>query len=357
MIRKNIIVTGLGIGSSKVAAVALELFDGGLPRIIAYESQPSKGMFRGAITDLGEACNSISKVLLRLGEKTGVRPDNIYANITGESIRGEKSRGMIPLSSRGREITKSDIERCINAASTIRLAFDREIIHRIVLDFSIDDQPPIKNALGLYGSRLLCEMYMITANLNHIQNIYKCVNNAGFDIKEVVYSGIADEMSYLEDAWKEEGVALVDMGSSLVENSIFYAGALSSLDVIPLGSSDIKGDLRESAEFGEITSRLKSKFEDYIKKGANVKLVVLAGGLAFTEAVAEILEERISCPVRMGAVKNVQGNISSIDSLKCATAIGLARYAALQHRPRAIHPKGFINNVSQRIAEIFNNYF
>lgn len=357
MIKKNNIITGLGIGSSKVSAIALELHDGRSPEIIAYDSQPSRGIFRGAIIDLGEASNSVSKVLSALGEKSGMRPDNIYANVTGESIRGEKSRGMIPLSSRGREITKSDVGRCINAASTIRLAFDREIIHRIVLDFSIDDQPPIKNALGLYASRLLCEMYMITANLNHIQNIYKCVNNAGFDVSEVVYSGVADEMSYLEDAWKEEGVALVDMGSSLVENSIFYGGSLSSLDVIQIGSSDIKGDLRESAEFGEIVSRLKSKFDDFVKNGGNVKLVVLAGGLAFTEGVAEILEERLSRPVKMGVVKNVQGNISSIDSLKCATAIGLARYAAALKRPHPISPKGFINNVSDKIAEIFNNYF
>ena len=217
---KAAIITGLDISSSKVSAVALEFPGAGHSTILACESLPSKGVYRGSFTDIAEASGSIAKVLTRLGEKIGRRPDNIYANISGESIRGEKSKGMIPLSSRGREVTNLDIERCINAASTIRLTFDREVIHKIVLNFSIDDQPGIKNALGLYASRLYCEMYIITANLNHIQNIYKCVNNAGYDVKELFYSGIADGASVLEDEWKEEGVMLLNTGLRLAPEKI-----------------------------------------------------------------------------------------------------------------------------------------
>lgn len=356
-IRKPIIITGLDISSTKVAAVALEASEGGIPRILDYERVPTKGMSHGSITDLDEVSKSISKVLTKLGEKIQRRPENIYANITGESIKGEKSRGMIPLSSRGREVTKSDIERCVNAASTIRLTFDREIIHKIVLNFSIDDQPAIKNALGLYASRLYCEMYMITANLNHIQNIYKCVNNAGYDVREVVYSGIADEMSLLEEQWKEEGVALLDMGASVSELSLFYGGALSGLEIMLLGGDDVKGSPKESAQFAEIVTQIRSKIDEYTKKGPEIKSVVITGGLAFAQDVAETLEERLSRPVRMGAVKNIQGNISSIDSLRAITAIGLARYAQRQQRSRMAQAKNLVQNISNKVVEIFNDYF
>ncbi len=200
MIKKPHTITGLDIGSSKISAAALEIFDGPRSRILAYESQPSKGIFRGSIMSLDEASNSVAKVLTKLSEKMARSPGDIYVNISGETVMGEKSRGMIPLSSRGREVMKSDMAKCVNAAGTIRLPFDREIIHRIILNYSIDDQPVIKNPLGLYASRLSCEMYMITAGINHIQNIYKCVDNAGYDIKGVIYSGIADGAGLLEDA-------------------------------------------------------------------------------------------------------------------------------------------------------------
>lgn len=354
---RHLIITGLDIGSSKVSAVALEVLGGGLSTVLAYESQPSKGVSRGAITGLDDASNSVERVLTRLGEKTGKHPDNIYTNISGETIKGEKSRGMIPLSSRGREVTRSDMAKCINAASTIRLAFDREIMHKIVLNFSIDDQPSIKSPLGLYASRLSCEMYMITANLNHIQNIYKCVNNAGYGVKEAIYSGIADGVSLLEDEWKEDGVILLNIGASLTEISIFFAGALNYLDVIPLGANDIDGGLKNNPAFNDTISRIKADDEDFIKNGGNIKLAVITGGFAFSEGVVDILEEKLSYPVKMGIVRNIQGNISGIESLRAVSAIGLARYAQTQYQSKPFQTKGLVKDISDKVTEIFNNYF
>jgi len=357
MMKKPLIITGLDISSSKISAAALELMEGRPSTILAYETQPSRGISRGAVTDIDEASKSAGRVLARLAERISRYPDNIYANISGETIKGERSRGMIPLSSRGREVTKSDIARCINAAGTIRLTFDRDIIHKIVLNFSIDDQPAIKNPLGLYASRLFCEMYMITVNLNHIQNIYKCVNNAGYDIKDVIYSGLADGAGILEEAWKEEGVALLNMGASLTECSMFCGGNLRSLDVIPLGAGDIKGALKESPVFNDIVSRIKGGIEEFIKKDGDIKCAVLTGGFVFTEGVVDILEEKLSFPVKMGVVRNVQGNILSVDSIRGATAIGLARYAAGQYQPKIMHAKNLAQNLSNKVVEIFNNYF
>ncbi len=357
MIKKPHTITGLDIGSSKISAVALEIFDGTRSSILAYESRPSKGVFRGSIMSLDEASNSVAKVLTKLSEKMSRGPGNIYVNISGDTVAGEKSRGMIPLSSRGREVTKSDMAKCVNAAGTIRLPFDREIVHRIVLNYSIDDQPAIKNPLGLYASRLSCEMYMITAGINHIQNIYKCVDSAGYDIKGVVYSGIADGASLLEDQWKDDGVLLLNMGASLTEISIFSGSCLSAMSVIPAGAVDIKGDLKTSVEFDDIISRVKVKCEEFSNKGQNIKLAVIAGGFAFSEGVVDILGEKLSYPVKMGVVKNAQGNISGIDSLRGVTAIGLARYAQIEYQPKPFQTKGLAKDISDTVAELFNNYF
>jgi len=265
-VKRSTIITGLDISSSKISAAALEIFDPTVSRILAYESQPSKGVFRGSIIGLDEASNSIARVLTKLKEKTSRDPGNIYVNCSGDTIAGEKSRGMIPLSSRGREVTRSDMDRCVNAAGTIRLPFNREIIHRIILNYSIDDQPSIKNPLGLYASRLSCEMYVITADINHIQNIYKCVDSAGYDIKGIVYSGIADGTSLLEDEWKEEGVLLLNIGASLTEISIFSGGSLSAIGIIPIGASDIKGEPKTSVEFDNIITGVRTKCEESLKK-------------------------------------------------------------------------------------------
>jgi cell division ATPase FtsA len=357
MMKKPHIITGLDIGSSKISAAAIEVSDGIRSNIIAYESQPSKGVLRGSMVNLDEASNSVAKVLTKLREKTAGSCGNIYVNISGDAVTGEKSRGMVPLSSRGREVTKTDMNKCMNAAGTIRLPFDREIIHRIVVNYSIDDQPAIKNPLGLYASRLSCEMYMITAGINYIQNIYKCVDNAGYDIRGVVYSGIADGAGLLEESWKEEGVLLLNIGASLTEISIFSGGVLSYMSVVPAGATDIREDLKTSTAFDAIISSVIAKCEEFTNKGHSIKLAVIAGGFAFSEGAVDILEEKLPYPVKMGVIKNAQGNISSIDSLRAATAIGLARYAQIEYQPKPFQTKGLARDLSEKVTEIFNNYF
>ena len=84
---------------------------------------------------------------------------------------------------------------------------------------------------------------------------------------------------------------------------------------------------------------------------------MVAGGFAFSEGVIDILEERLPYPVKMGVVKNAQGNISSIDSLRGVTAIGLARYAQVEYQPKPFQTKGLAKDISEKVAEIFNNYF
>ncbi|MFH0763763.1 MAG: cell division protein FtsA [Candidatus Omnitrophota bacterium] len=355
--KKEAIVTGLDIGSSRISAVAALIGSGGALDVLAQSSQGSRGISRGAVVSLSEAVKSVSGVMNKICAKIPRKPGDIYVNISGESIKGGVSRGMIPLSSRGREITGPDMARCVNAAGTIRLSFDREIVHKIVQRFSVDDEPPIKNPLGLYASRLACEAYIITANANHIQNIYKCVNNAGYDIKEIVFTGIADGSSLLTGEEREEGALLLDMGASLTEASVFADGTLADLEVILIGGEDIKGGFKDSPEFSDIIARVKSKLENLSASGKKIRAITITGGISFNDGIVEFLEEKLAYPVRMGVAKEVRGEVSGLDSVRLSTAIGLARYAREKCFKKTREEENLIGRLSAAVTDIFNNYF
>lgn len=355
--RKPVFVTGLDIGSSKVAALGARIDPDGTFRILAEVTQAAKGVSRGSIVDLNATVDSVSKVLEMLREKISRAPENIYVNISSQDLKGGSSRGMVPLSMRGREVVRSDVDKCINVAGTIHLPFDREIIHRIVHKFSVDDQPWIKSALGLYASRLNCEVYIITANVNHIQNIYKCVNNAGYDVKEVVFTGIADGAAVLTKEEKLEGCLLLDIGATLTDISLFSGGSLSALDIIPLGTEDVGGDFKNSAAMDDIVSRVSVAARDFVSSGGKIVSVTLTGGMAFTDGSIEFLEEKLTYPIKMGVVKDIRGEISSLDSVRLSTAIGLAKYAYERHQKKVREDKNIVQNLSSKVVEIFNNYF
>ena len=355
--KRPTIITGLDIGSSKISAVLAEIDGQGSLTILGQVTQASKGVSRGALLDLKEAVYCVSSVLKKLQDKTSRKPGDIYVNISGETVKGDRARGMIPLSLRGREVNKVDINRCINVASTIHVPFDREIIHKIVHNFSVDDKHWVKNPLGLFASRLSCEVYVITTGINHIQNIYKCVDNAGYDIKEIVFTGMADGAGVLDKDQKDKGVMLLDMGASLTELSIFSEGSLRDLCTIPIGAEDIKGDFKDNAAFNGMLSQIHSKAEDFLKSGGKINSVILTGGFALTDSLAEFLEEKLSYPVKVGVVKDIRGDISSFDSIRLTTAIGLAKYALAKHEKMVREYKNLAQRISNTVVDIFNNYF
>jgi cell division ATPase FtsA len=355
--KKNKIVTGLDIGSSKISAVTASIEKGGQFNILSHATQDSRGVSRGSIIDLNDAVRSVSSVLKNLKNKSPDGMGQIYVNINGEILKGATSKGMAPLSVRGREITRSDMTRCIDAASTIYLPFDREIVHKIVQKFSIDDQPWIKDPLGLYASRLACEVYIITAAVNSIQNIFKCVNDAGYDAKEVVYTGIADGSIVLDAEEKEAGVILLGMGAELTEISTFFQGALCDMEILQTGAADFKNDFRTSPTFDDVISKIASKIRNFKNSGNNLQSLVVTGGVIFSDSIIEYLEEKLSFPVKMGVAKDIRGEISGPDSIRLCTAIGLARYAALKYENLPQSARNIAARVSSAVVDIFNNYF
>ncbi len=358
---KPIIVTGLDIGSSKICAVLCEL-DTVCPdksRILGIHTMPSRGVEKGYIADLNQAVDSVSRTLDRLSEKAGRRIENVYAGISGPSVTSQKTRGMISLSMRGREITEHDMKRCVRVAGTIRLPFEIDIIHSIVHSYTIDDQTEVKNPLGLYGSRLAVEIYVITASVNHIQNMKKVVDNCGYELKEAVFSGLADSYSLFDDEERRSNMIVIDIGSSLTKVTVFTQGVIRHVEVIPLGMSDIKACPGHDETAREITARIKERIDDFAGKGVGVKAAILAGGGSFADGMVEAFEDALAMDVKVGAVKHLKGDISPIESRSATTAIGLTRYALMEkYKPLTKQePRNLVKSISSKVVDIFNNYF
>jgi len=351
------IVTGLDIGSSKVSAVSAAIDKSGNFEILSQVTEPSSGVSRGLFADLGKATVSVTAVLSKISRKISAKPGDIYVSISAPSIKGAASRGMIPISLRGREVTKMDMAKCVNAASTIHLPFDRDIIHRIVHNFSVDDNLPVSNPLGLYASRLFCEAYIITAESNLIQNIHKCVSSAGYDVKEVVFTAIADGVSLLSEDDRKDGTILIDMGDSMTEAGIFEKGTLRDFEIIPLGARDMADSPAASAVLGETLAKISEKMNSYRLSGGNIGSAVLTGGLTFADGIIELAESKLACPVRMGAAKDIKGDISSIDSVRLATAIGLVRYAHGKYMADIREHGNPARTLWSKVVDLFNNYF
>lgn len=278
MSKENIVV-GLDIGASKVATTVGHINEG-MIKIIGYSRVPNAGVRRGVIVDIEDTVSAISSSLEEAERMSGTPIESAFVGLSGNHVISTLSKGVVAVSRADGEITQSDIDRVIEAAKTVALPPNREIIHCLPKTFSVDSQGGIPNPIGMSGIRLEVEAIVVGASTAALNNLSKCVRQSGLDISDVVFSPIAASRTLLTKKQKELGVLLVDIGSGGTSMAVFEEGDLSHCAVIPVGSSHITNDvaigLRTSIDLAEkIKVNYGSALPDKIPEAERINLATL----------------------------------------------------------------------------------
>lgn len=238
------ILTGIDIGNHAVKTVIAEFGRDTLrPQIIGFGSAPSNGLRRGVVYDMEETIRDIKESVSKAEAMAGVKINQAHVAINGLHIRNQLSRSVIVVSRADNEITRNDIDRVIEAASTINLPPNREIIHALPKSFTIDDQERVKNPLGMHGVRLEAEVLLIEALSPYIRNLAKCVNANNIEVAGFVFAPLAVSKSVLDKHQREHGVLCIDFGGGVSSMTLFHEGDLAHAAVLPVGSRHITNDI------------------------------------------------------------------------------------------------------------------
>ncbi|KAL0264053.1 UNVERIFIED_CONTAM: hypothetical protein PYX00_010918 [Menopon gallinae] len=139
---------------------------------------------------------------------------SLYAGMGGFNIEGMNSQGIVSINSKSKEITQADIERVLEQSKAVYLSMDREILHTIPREYTVDLVGHIKNPLAMMGVRLEAEVHIMTGTTSASQNLVRCIDRAGFGVLEVVLSSWASANMVLTPEEKEMGCIFIDMGAA-----------------------------------------------------------------------------------------------------------------------------------------------
>ena len=208
MARKDNLVVGLDIGTTKVCAIVGEVTHDGID-IIGIGSHPSRGLRKGVVVNIEATVESIKKAIEEAELMAGCDITSVYAGIAGGHIKGINSHGIVAV--KNKEVSENDISRVIDAAQAVAIPMDREVIHVIPQEFIVDDQDGIKEPLGMSGVRLEAKVHIISAAVTSAQNIVKCANRCGLNVNDIVLEPLASAEAVLSSDEKELGVADVEV--------------------------------------------------------------------------------------------------------------------------------------------------
>jgi cell division protein FtsA len=98
----------------------------------------------------------------------------------------------------------------------------------------------------------------------------------------------------------------------------------------------------------------RAGFEKSLNSG-----IVLTGGGAMLEGMAEIAEQIFDLPIRRGAPQGIGGLADHVASPSYATAVGLVMYAHRNHAEEQARPvgAGAFGRLSGRLRGLFREFF
>ena len=370
------LIVGLDIGTSKVVTVVGELTAENTLEVIGIGSNPSRGLKRGVVVNIESTVQSIQRAVEEAELMAGCEINTVYAGIAGSHVRSLNSHGIVAI--RDKEVSRSDVDRVIDAARAVAIPADQRILHVLPQEFLIDSQEGIREPVGMSGIRLEAKVHLVTGAVSAAQNIVKCVQRCGLEVEDVVLEQLASSYSVLTEDEKDLGICLVDTGGGTTDIAVFRGGAIQHTAVIPIAGDQVTNDiavsLRTPTQYAEeikikyacALSQLanpdetievpsvgdrpprrlarqtlaevvepryeelfslvrdelrRSGFEELIAAG-----IVLTGGSAKMEGAVELAEEIFHVPVRLGLPQYVEGLVDVVRNPIFATAVGLLLY-------------------------------
>lgn len=294
---------GLDIGSTKTCAVIVEVA-GEPPRrpvikVLGVGQAKTGGLRREVVTDLEETTESVRAAMKEAELMAGVSLDRVFVGVAGEHIHAKTSTGVVAV---GREeIDGGDVKRVHEVARAVVVPADREVLHVLPQEYVVDHQAGIRDPIGMVGTRLEAEVYIITSSLTATQNLRKAVSRAGYRIEATIHEPLATAQAVLTDDEKDVGVALVDLGGSTTELAIFRDGKMRHLASIPWGGGTVTNDLAKGlsvtyAEAEKAKERHGVAFAQLVDPRETVELPGPGPGAkrqVARELIAHIIEQRL----------------------------------------------------------------
>ncbi len=345
---------GIDIGSKTTRVVVGEFEKGEkIPKVIGVGESETRGMRHGYIVNSFDAIKSLKGALDKAEESSGVKIKRAFVAISGTTLRGDVSSGMVVISKADGEVTGLDVTKVMEDCENNLNLGNRKIIQSSPISFRLDGKEVLGRLEGMRGTKLEAKAIFVTYSVQHLEDLLEVIEEAGVKAIDVIPAPITLGNLVLSERQKIVGVALVAIGDQTTSLSVFENGLLISMQTFSIGSADITNDIAlglkiplDSAERMKkgimdddipnrklkeiIEARLSDIFElidNHFKKIKRSGLlpagVVFVGGGANIKELEELSKTILKLPASIGSTE-IWGNAKTkLRDSAWFTALGL----------------------------------
>lgn len=407
------VLAGLDLGSTAVKFVIATVTSDGKVEVSGVGKAPNSGVKQGVVVNIEATTDAIRKAKEEAELMAGLTAHEVWVGVTGPHIKSFDSKGMVAI--KNAEVTKTDIDRVLDAAKAVAVPGDRRVLHVIPREYKVDGQEGITDPIGMSGVRLEASVHIVTAAQAALNNTMKCVERAGLKVGGLVLDPLASARAVLSEDEKNLGVGLIDLGGGGCHILYFINGSVAHTSTVPVGGSHFTHDVavglrtpQSAAEelkkkYGCAMSNMVSESESIEVEGVGGRKarsiprkdlatvlearseetlnliagdlrssgllpmlgsgVVLTGGASQLEGLIEMGEFVFDVPVRRGLPGKVGGLMDVVKGAEFATSVGLLLHAyelkkdTMVFSGNDIHLGESLDGLTRKVKDFFGSLF
>lgn len=310
--KKGTICVGLDIGSTKVAAVAVESHgnpysDHDTVEIIGFSevAVPSDAIVRGAVKNVKQVGMAIRSALSELTMRSDLEIGTVNVSFGGSHVQvASLSSSMVrPTSATSNEVTQEDVEHLIKDLYRAQTEPNNEVMHVIPGEFMVDSSRGVRVPVGRIGVRLGGDFLVVSTDKQVIDVTRKSLTTADptLEYDQLLLAPIAAGLAVLSEDEIQAGIALVDIGDHTTDIVIYQGGIIRHIATMPIAGHHITADLKAGCGIQlENAELLKREYGEALSAHTALNIEILVNYLKGRPAkqvlkknVALIIEERL----------------------------------------------------------------
>lgn len=233
------IFSSLDIGSNSIKLVVGEFTLNKLS-ILCAVNVPSAGFKDNYIYDKELLKNSINDAINKVEEELSIRIKKVILNVPTSNLNFVLTDGVIDIESG--VVTSNDIVKLLQLISKNKVSNQDEIICSLPISFKVDNEE-VNKPFGIKCKKLGVKSILVSTDKKMIYDLANILNNLNVDIIDLTTTGLVDYYNFKNRDLDSKNVAVVNLGYTSVNISVFSKGIFINNKTIDNGSFYIQKDI------------------------------------------------------------------------------------------------------------------
>ena len=257
--KKKVYLGALDLGSQYVTYLLGEVTQQQL-NLIGHARIPSEGITKAQVIDRSQLIKLLGHFFEDLTKRYALLPEQLCLSQSGTHLRFMQYETSLDLKGFQHVIDTQDVDQ-VNQLALHKELPEKEVFLHHVRQFYVINDVCVDNPLGHSAGRLTVCYNALLGKTQAIKDQLYVVNQFGFRVKNLVFSGIASALSTTTPIERENGICVINLGAQMTEFVVYKHRIPVLMGTLPVGGQnftyDLGSGLRVHAEDAE---RLKINY-------------------------------------------------------------------------------------------------